>query len=74
MNISWRSFDELKDLTSRGWSDLHELAHHRFGAPLSPTCKHETRHTFQFGNQHFSRFLTGMEVTHTADLTATPFW
>ena len=68
MNISWRSFDQLKDLTSKGWSDLHELAHHRFRTPLSPTCKHATRHTFQFGNQDFSRFLTGMGVTHTDDL------
>ena len=68
MNISWRAFDVLRELNADGWADLHELAHSRFGATLDPTCKGATRHTFQFGNPDFSRFLTGMSVSHTADL------
>lgn len=64
MNISWRAFEALRDLTARGWADMHELAHHRFGASLDPTCQGATRHTFQFGNQDFSRFLAGMSVAH----------
>ena len=68
MNISWRSFDQLNDLTTRGWADLHELACHRSGAPLVPTCKQATRHTFQFGNPDLSRFLVSMEVLHPDDL------
>ena len=68
MNISWRAFDVLRDLNVAGWADVHELAHSRFGASLDPTCKGATRHTFQFGNQDFSRFLSGMSVAHAADL------
>lgn len=68
LNISWRSFEVLRDLTPRGWADLHELAHHRFGAELTPTCKNATRYTFQFGNSEFSKFLHGMAVVRPIDL------
>ena len=44
---------------------MRELAHHRFGTSLSPTCKGAT---FQFGNPDFSRFLQGMSVSYPFDL------
>eukprot|EP00435_Cladocopium_sp_Y103_P049129 s90_g14.t1 len=67
-NISWRAFDLLRDMVGRGWNDLHELASQRFDSPLSPTCKGATRHSFQFANSELSRFLTGMQVSHSEDL------
>ena len=72
LNISWRSFEVLRDLTPRGWADLHELAHHRFGAELTPTCKNATRYTFQFGNSEFSKFLHGMAVVRPIDRSGQP--
>ena len=67
-NLSWRAFDLLRDMVGRGWNDLHELANQRFDSPLSPTCKGATRHSFQFANSELSRFLTGMQVSHSEDL------
>ena len=64
MNIRWCPFDILRYLTPRGWSNMHELAHHRFGISSSPTFKGSTRHAFQFGSLDFSRLLRGMSVPY----------
>ena len=45
-NIHWKKFDDLLDLSYKGWMDTQEAYSIQSGTPLEPTCKEATRHTF----------------------------
>ena len=67
-NIHWKKFDDLVDLSYRGWKDSHEAESLRTGIPLENTCKQATRHTFLLCNPALLPFLRAADVSFRYDL------
>ena len=67
-NIHWKKFDDLVDLSYRGWKDSHEAESLRTGEPLENTCKQATRHTFLLCNPALFPFLRSADVSFRFDL------
>ena len=67
-NTKWQKFDELQDLSHKGWQDTHERASANFGTPLEATCKQATRHTFLLCNPSMYPFLKHAKVSFPYDL------
>ena len=67
-NTKWQKFDELQELSNKGWQDTHERAATNFGTPLEPTCKQATRHTFLLSNPGMYPFLKHAKVSFPHDL------
>ena len=67
-NTKWQRFEELQDLSHKGWQDTHAAAAANFGTPLENTCKQATRHTFLLCNPGLYPFLKHAEVCFHHDL------
>ena len=67
-NTKWQRFEELQDLSHKGWQDTHAAAAANFGTPLENTCKQATRHTFLLCNPGLYPFLRHADVAFHHDL------